>query len=148
VEKALDLLDETNATIADIEEQVEEEYALGSQRRLALALDTAIKNFQLDSGIQEIEREGYRLQIVRRFKRYWDAEKLRKLVSPKEWQVITDRVPNPDKIDNAVREGVLDLKKINRAFIEEESGTHVRRFNAPKESADAEADRVAEALSA
>lgn len=115
-------------------------YALGIERE---DLDKKIKAYVLKKG--NVEIPGYLLTRVQGFRRAWNSEKLQKIVPKGLFLQIVDYIPNPDKIDELVKAGKLDSKKIDKAFEETPNAPYVK-ITKRKQDDGSEADRVAKAL--
>lgn len=58
------------------------------------------------------------------------AKPLRSLVSKEVWMQITKRVPDPEKIDQAVAEGVITAKKVAPAYVETTKAPYLGIYDA------------------
>lgn len=106
-------------------------------------LDAKVREYVLKKGT--IETPGYKLTVVQGFTRAWNGEALAKIVPKGLFLKIVDYTPNPEKIDELVKAGKLDAKKIGKAFIETPKAPYVKVTKKKDDGGD-EADRVAEAL--
>lgn len=136
---ALDKIEELDARIRDA---MEMGGILGMQAERA-ELDAKVKEYVLKKG--NIETPTHKLTLVTGFTRRWDGETLARIVPKGLFLKIVDYVPNPDKIDEFVKAGKLDEKKIGKAFIETAKSPYVK-ITRKKDQDDGEADRVAKAL--
>ena len=137
--KALDRIEEIDATITTMMD----EYGINDLVDEKKDLDKKVREFVLAKDSMEVP--NYKLTVVRGFMRKWDGEKLAKLVPKGILLKVVDYVPNADKIDELVKAGKLDAKKIKSAYIETPKQPYVK-ITKVKEQDSSEADRVAEAL--
>lgn len=79
--------------------------------------------------------KGRRATVIQRYDRTWDGKKLFKLLKknyPKKykklWKEITNRVPDKDKINEAVKAGLIDPEKISDAFTEKAQSPYIQLF--------------------
>lgn len=135
-------LDKIEALDAEISELMEETGIKSLQEERA-ELDRLVKQYVLDKG--SVETDTHKLTLVQGFSRGWDGVKLERLVPKGIFLKIVDYVPNADKIDEMVKAGKLDAKKIKSAFIEVPKAPYAKITKKKADDGD-EAARVAEAL--
>jgi hypothetical protein len=94
-----------------------------------------------------IETDTHKLTRVQGFTRKWNVDKLKKIVPKGIFLQLCNLTPDPDKIDQAVRAGRLDAKKIAPAFEETPKAAYVK-WTEKKESNSARQEEQADALAA
>jgi hypothetical protein len=114
LEAALEMFLEINA---EIEEKV----------RLCTKLKRSATQYAIENDIDVVQLRGSYFRLIRRATNSWDATKLAKLVKGKRvtvhgkkiplWQYITKRVPDPEKIKEAVESGYVKQKDIQEAYV-------------------------------
>ena len=108
-------------------------------------LDTAVKNYALAKGDYEDER--YKVTRVQGHKRWWDSEKLEKLLPKGLFLKVVDYTPNAEKIDALVKAGKIDRKKIEPAFMQKPNAPYGKITRKTEgTSGEAEADSLAAKL--
>lgn len=95
---------------------------------------------------ENFEDDDWKVTRVQAHSRSWNVEALQRIVGAKMWTLITKRVPDPVLIDEQVRAGKLDDKKIAKAYVET-PGTAYVKVSPKKETPQGDATKLAEALS-
>jgi hypothetical protein len=128
VRKALLLMEERNASIAEIEREMEEQYELSTMRREAINLKRAAEEFMAKREVDDIEMEGWRARLVRRYDRRWNAETLKRLVSKSTFVNLCTLTPDAEKIDDMVRRNKVKMDDIAEAYEEIPQRPFLRTF--------------------
>lgn len=110
--KALQMRVELKDGIAEELQQIEE-------------LGQAVAGWMKNNDVKQISIEGGHGTLIQRYNpNKWDGDVLLELVKkakPKSWkriwQALTSRQPDPDKIQQAVKEGLIALPKIEDAYV-------------------------------
>lgn len=101
--------------------------------------------------LEHIEKTGdyddghFKVTRVQSYKRTWNGDKLLKILGVAGFNKVSRRVPDPDLIDELVKEGKIDLKKIKPAFEETPNKAYVK-VSEVIERDNSEADKIREAL--
>lgn len=151
LDKAMQLIEDREDMIAEAEKVMEEEYEYLTFKAEREALMDAVRIFMLENDVAQVQRpdRGYKLTLRRDWTSRWNPERLRNLVSKNVWLKITKPVIDPDKIDDLVRKGELDRKKIGPAFEQSPKKPYLRRFGLQdEEAAEKEGDALEEAMNA
>jgi DNA-binding HxlR family transcriptional regulator len=77
--------------------------------------------------------KGYHGTLVEGFDGRWDAVKLRRILKKKSnfkelWSAITKREIDPEKLNEAVEEGLIKKKEIQAAWVEVPRKPYLRLF--------------------
>lgn len=128
--RALEMLDRLNEEISELERK----HGIDEMKVDCVELKKAATYFLADKGTEVLKFGTGRIaKLVRAVnKKQWvgtkddmeqlgnpdGAKPLRSLVTKEVWMQITKRVPDPDRIDEAVTEGIVDAKKIEAAYVE------------------------------
>lgn len=144
--EALELIDSHAESIVEIEAEMEEKHDLQTLRRESVDMKKAVDDFMAKKDVEEIDMGSYKVKLIRRVRRSWNGEKLRGLVDKATWLRITTQTPDPEKIDEMVREKKLDRKVIADAYEEIAEKPHTRRYYASEKSEDEEESRLKEAM--
>lgn len=110
----------------------------------SLALNRAVIEYMDKKKVDDVDMGTYRAHLQRGFNRGWNADRLRELVPKSVWLKITKQTPDPDKIEEAVKKGLITRKQIQSAFEEKPKAPFLRRFQGTTDSD--EDERVAEVL--
>jgi hypothetical protein len=102
-----------------------------------------IDHFQAGEGYED---DSYKHTKVVSHTRKWDAEKLEKLVPRGIFKNLVTITVVPSKIDEYVRKGKLDRKKIERAFIETPNEPYVKTTKKTTSNGEEEAESLAAKL--
>ena len=73
------------------------------------------------------EDDSVKITKVVSHKRYWDPDKLRKLLPTKLYKLVINVSVNSAKLDELVREGKIDREKIESAFEEIPNTPYAKR---------------------
>jgi hypothetical protein len=114
--------------LAEITAKMEEEFEYLTIQQELGELNETIRVFMVENHQKEIFRDNYKLTLVRRTKGTWNADKLKSLVPKNVWLKITRQTIDPEKIDDLVRQGVLEQKVIGKAFEVRPEKPHVRKY--------------------
>jgi len=124
---------EDNGTYT-IRTQAEAEEAIGLRQELkadiqdaeqdATEISKALLRFLQDSELDELEVPGFRAKIIQRNYPKWNGLKLRRLLKKRfaadEWQgwwrSLTTRIPDQEKINEAVAAGEIEMEDIEAAY--------------------------------
>lgn len=110
---------------------------------------TAVTEFQRTRGVRTVQLDGHYWRLVERFTRYWvatpadmptpkpkGAKSLREICKGKAdgngkplWNFITRRVPDAKLIDQAVKEGFITTKEIQKAYLEKPQTPFIQRYD-------------------
>lgn len=116
VEEAIRLRQELKADIQEAENDATE-------------LTKAIRGWMLDHKQDEIKVEGFRAKMIVRTSGAWNGRKLRRILKGKGllpvWTRVTTRVPDPDKIQEAVGEGLITMDEIEPAYEETRGAPYI-----------------------
>lgn len=116
-----------NERIAFLEEQIETQVA--PMREEKQILIDAVERYVLDkyepgSGYED---ESVKITKVVSHKRYWNPDKLRKILPTSVYKLVIKVSVDGAKIDELVREGKIDRERIESAFEEIPNTPYVRR---------------------
>jgi hypothetical protein len=145
-EKALALMRERESQVAELEQMMEDEYDFISLQQEARALKFAIDAYLLAKG-KNYSDDLVTMTIVQPKKWHWNGEKLRTIVGKAIYLKLVDMTPSSEKIDEAVKKGIVDRDKIDPAYEAEPISQYVKttaKKQRPEE--DDEAERVKEAM--
>ena len=144
--EAAQLIEERNEAIAEIEAEMEEQYDLQTMRREAVELHRALTKFMDDKSVDKLEMGEYRWQVVRGFTRTWDAGKLKAKLGKAKFLQVCKLTPDPELIDDLVRQGKIKLDDIESALDETPKAPYIKRYENREAKGDAEADKLKEAM--
>jgi hypothetical protein len=139
LKSALNRVDELQEQIAPLEHE-------------AGALKTAATKYADGKNIDVVQLDGRYYRRIQRASRRWvgieddmpnkapaSARPLSKLVKGKWvtqngkrvplWNLLTRRIPDPERIDAATRQGIIDLKDIEAAYVEIPQQVFYQRFS-------------------
>lgn len=125
---------------------MEEEYDFQSMRKEAIELHRALTVFMDDKSVDKLDLGTYRYQIIRGVTRKWNVDKLKAAVGKGKLLRVCKLVVDPDKIDDMVRQGKLDLKEIEGALEEEPKAPYIKRYENKEATGKKEADALKEAM--
>jgi len=111
------LIEENKELIAEIEAKMEEEYDYSATKDDVTTLQQAVKEFMTVHNLPSVARPDYTISLVCASRSRWDDGKLKKILGKAGFLKIAKITVDPAKIDELVKEGKLDLKKIESAFI-------------------------------
>jgi len=140
------MIEERAEAIAEIEEEMEEKHDLQSMRQEAVELHRALTKFMDDKSVDKLDMGGYRYQVVRPTSKRWNADKLKAKLGKSKFIQVCKLMPDPDKIDDMVRQGKIDLDKIEAALEIEPKSAYIKRYENREAEADEEAERLSEAM--
>lgn len=83
-----------------------------------------IANYEASDGYED---DKVKLTKVVSYRRSWNPEKLRKLLPTKLYKLVIDVTVNKNRLDELVREGKIDPKKIESAYEETPNKPYVKR---------------------
>lgn len=94
------------------------------------------------------EDDNYKLTRVQGFRRTWNVSKLEAILPRGIFKNVIKMEADPQKIDQYVRDGKIDRKKIEPAFEESPNRAYVKmtKKSHHEERGEAEADALAEAM--
>lgn len=132
--------------IDDILTAIRADNAMDEWEKERADLEDAVKAFALD--VENYEDEAYKVTKVQGHTRYWDTDKLEKLVPKGLFLRCVNLVAAPDKIDALVKQGKLDRKVIAKAFIEKKNSPYAKitKKSEPGTDGEDEAASLAEKL--
>jgi hypothetical protein len=125
-------------------EEIEEE--ISPKMIQATELKKAATAYAVDKKLDTIQLDGCYYRQITRYTRFWvgtdedvpaeqaGVKSLQALVKGKKangkplWQLITKRVPDPDKISEAVGKGWIEETEIEQAFVEKPQRPFLQRF--------------------
>lgn len=116
-----------NERIAFLDEQIEVQVA--SLREEKQALEDAVDKFiisKFEPG-DGYEDESVKLTKVVSYRRYWNPDKLRKLLPTSVYKTVINVTVNSAKLDELVREGRIDRDKIESAYEEVPNTPYVKK---------------------
>lgn len=114
--------------VEEIAEQIE------PLQREAVTLKKAATEYAVKKRIDVIQLDGRYYRQIQRMSRSWDQAMLRKLTKPIKikdkslWNLISMRVPDADKIQQAVAKGWISEKKLDKAFVEAPQAPFLQRY--------------------
>lgn len=121
---------ENEDILAAAEEEMEEEYGYLSLKSETDALKEAVRQFMVTAAVDHAPVEGRgRFQMVRRFSRKWNPDKLRSIIGEKNFKKVTKRVVDSDKLDEFVRSGGYDQKQLEPAYEETPQKPFIRWYD-------------------
>lgn len=109
-------------------------------------LESAVKSFVIAKG--DYEDDGYKVTRVVAKRKWWDGERLEKLLPKGMFLKVVTLTPSPEKIDKLVKEGKLDRKVIAPAFMEVPNKPYalITRKSDNEDAGEAEAQSLADKL--
>jgi hypothetical protein len=125
-------------------EEIEEE--ISPKMIQATELKKAATQYAVDKKLDVIQLDGCYYRQINRATRFWvgtdddvpdgltNVKSLQSLVKGKKangkplWQLITKRVPDPEKISEAVGKGWVEETEIQEAFVEKPQRPFLQRF--------------------
>lgn len=128
LDSAIEAIEIREGAIADIEQQMEEEFDYLTMKDEANQLNEAVRLFMVENDVKHIFRDNYKVTLIRRVTSKWNPDKLRQLVGKATWLKITDQVVSPGKIDDLVRDGKLDERAIAPALESKPTKPFIQRF--------------------
>jgi hypothetical protein len=140
------MLEERTEAVLEIERIMEEEYDYKAMRNESTALKFAIEEFMAKSDRPKLEMSGYRWQLIKSANRVWNPDKLRAALGKAKFLKVCSVTPDPDKIDDLVRKGTINLEDIEDALEEFPKKSYIKRFEDSDKKADEEAERVRAAM--
>jgi hypothetical protein len=146
-ELAAQMLEDRTQEISDIETAMEEEFGFQTVRAEAIALQQSIKEYMVSSGTDKLDMKKFRWQVVRGSRKSWNSDKLRTILGKARYLKVCDVTPSPEKIDNLVREGKIDIRDIDPALDIEPNAPYIKRYENSDAKGKEEADRVKAAMS-
>jgi hypothetical protein len=119
----------TKDAIEAVELRQELKEAINEAEQDAVAVTKALAEFMRKSNLPDFKAGEYRAKFVRRTQRFWDAERLKEIVRDefdyedgdswqKLWQSLTVRIPDSEKINQAVAAKDVELDDIQDAYVE------------------------------
>lgn len=140
------MIEERNEAIAEIEALMEEEHDFQSMRKEAIELHRALTRFMDDKSVDKLDMGTFRYQVVRAVTRTWNANKLKAKLGKAKFLQVCSVTPDPDKIDDMVRQGKIDLEDIESALDETPKTPYIKRYVNREAEGDDEAARAREAM--
>src|SRR3954454_9324041 len=131
-----------NERIAFLEDQIEKQVApLAAEKEILVdAVDRyVLDKFEPGSGYED---ESVKITKVVSHRRYWNPEKLRKILPTSMYKLVIQASVDGAKIDELVREGKIDRDKIESAFEEIPNTPYVKR-SAKNDKEDRSAEEAA-----
>lgn len=128
LQEAASAIEQRESDLTEIEQMMEDDHDYLTMRDEIGKLDEAIRTFMSANDVKHVYRDDYAITLIRRMRSRWDADKLKKLVPKGMFLKLVTVAIDPQKIDNLVREGKLDSKKIASALVETPEKPHTRRF--------------------
>lgn len=147
LKEAAQMLEDRTAEIREIEQAMEEEYGYSTARTEAVCLKQSLDMYMDDKNVKKLEMGDYRYTLIRGERKSWNADKLRAIVGKAMFLKISNVTPDPQKIDDMVRQGKLDDKVIGKALDFTPIKAHTKRFENSEAKGDTEAERVKDAMS-
>lgn len=128
LDEAIEAIEIREQGIADLEQQMEEEFDYLTMKDEVSQLNEAVRLFMVENDVKHVFRDNYKVTLIRRVTSKWNPDKLKKLVGKSTWLKITDHVVSPAKIDDLVREGKLDERAIAPALESTPTKPFIQRF--------------------
>lgn len=124
---------------------------LGTPKIVSLQEQIAVLKEDIDKYVldkDDYEDTDYKLTRVQAFRRRWDVDKLEAILPRGIFKNIVRVEPDPAKIDQYVREGKIDMKKIAPAYTETPNAPFVKmtKKSHAEEKGSAEAESLAAKL--
>ena len=91
--------------------------------------------------------DDYRWTLIAPVNRVWNADKLRTILGKAKYLKVVKMEPDPDKIDQLVREGKINLDDIEEALEDFPKKAYIKRYENSEAKGDAEAEKVKAAMS-
>lgn len=128
LEAAVAAVEERTETLDEIEKVMEEEYGYSETKAEVKELTEAIRIFMSSKDVKNVFRDKYKLTLVKRARTSWDGDKLKSLLPKNMFIKVSRLVVDPEKIDDLVRRGEIDSKKIESALVSIPEKPHVRSY--------------------
>lgn len=138
LDAAVEAIEEREQGIADLEQQMEEEFDYLTMKTEVNDLKQAVTAFMAAGKIAHVFRDGYKFTLIRRHSTKWNEGKLKKLLPKSMWLKVTNQVLDPHKLDDLVKQGKIDDKEIGEALERTPQKPYIQRFEY-KEGQDREA---------
>lgn len=95
--------------------------------------------YAAEKRVDVVQLKGRYWRLIERVSKGWDAKLVQKIVKGKKvkvdgekkslWNLITKRVPDPEKINDAINNGWLDEDEISEAFRETPQAPFLQRYD-------------------
>jgi hypothetical protein len=141
------LIRENEQALVEIEELMEEEHGYMTIKDNIGTLKTAMLEYMVDQDIAQAPADGGRFSLVRRTRTRWNPDKLKKILSKSQIIKVSRFDIDPEKLDDLVRQGKLDRKKIAPALEQTPEKPHIRWYDSSDEDAASEEAALKEAMS-
>lgn len=146
MQKAVALVAEKQEMRAEAERILEEEYDYLTLGAEVDSLKTSIRDFMIDQDVAQAKGDGGHWSLIRRTKTKWNPAKLKKILSKGQMIKVSTFTVDPDKLDDMVRKGKIDKKKIAPALEQTPEKPHIRWFDSSDEDASAEESALKAAM--
>lgn len=144
--EAATMIEERNAMISEIEKAMEEEHDLQTMRREAIDLHKSLTQFMDDKSVDTLDMGEFRYQTIRPTSKKWNIDKLKAVLGKGKLLKVCKLVVDPDKLDDMVRSGKIDLDDIDAALEIEPKSAYIKRFINREAEGDEEADELRSAM--
>ena len=111
--------------------------------REATELKKAATEFCVRKKVDVVQLDGHYYRHIQRYNRTWDSDALYGLVRGLKvkvkgkttplWQILTKRVPDPERINEAVGKGYITMDAIEAAFVEKAQSPFLQKFQGEAE---------------
>ena len=106
-----------------------------AKQKQTVELKSRLLLWAVDYMVEVIPLDGHYYRQIQRYNRGWDAETPKELVKGKEGGLgsslcnfITKRVPDPERINSAVKKKLLKQSQVDKAFIETPQKPFLQKF--------------------
>lgn len=128
LEKAVEKMEELHTELEEIEAVMEDEYDYNTTKETLAELQNAVTTFMSSKDVKNVFRDKYKLTLVKRARTSWDGDKLKSLLPKNMFIKVSRLIVDPEKIDDLVRRGEIDSKKIESALVSIPEKPHVRSY--------------------
>ena len=135
-------VEERLEAIQEVEEHMEEEFQYLTMKRDVVALDEAIVSYMAKNDIAHVFRDDHKVTLVRRSKISWDVAKLKAKLPKNLWLKVTTQTLDREKLDDLIKQKVIDIKLVRPALTETPEKPHIRRY--PFKEGQSKEDAMAE----
>lgn len=125
-------MDDAVAALEEMED-ISAQIALAEARTVALKKE--VTEWAVTKKVDVIQLDDHYYRQIQRFNRGWNTDKLKEIVKGKKdkkgkplWNYITRRVPDPEKIDLAVKHKLITQKEIDKAFEEKAQKPFLQQY--------------------
>jgi hypothetical protein len=141
------IIRENEQALVEIEQLMEEEHDYLTLKKDIGALKAGMLEYMVEYDVAQAPADGGRFSLVRRTRTRWNPDKLKRILSKSQIIKVSRFDIDPEKLDDLVRQGKLDRKKIAPALEQTPEKPHIRWYDSSDEDAASEEAALKEAMS-